>query len=202
MRSIATALVTLALVLTPGSGAVAQEPSPAAEGRRVEFADVGIAITVPPDWEAYPMDVSFLEGPGRPGAVQRGTTFVSASEEEACFAGFSRTPIRGPAGTSRPALTLDEVESTLPASRYVPELANGYETMRVQTAAGEALKATWSQVVQGLERWVVMYVLISDDSQQVRQELVVCYGLVPGEDWLHIVDTLEFLEVTASPPPQ
>ena len=168
------------LVLTLGSGAVAQSPSPDSVGigNRVEVPEMGYAATFPEGWvvESQPSGQAHV---------------VSPDGDTACLP--TGELLDGP--IDDPAAVLDHVAAIFPNfSDDGP--APIIETSEIELPAGRAIRFVLDQalipdsVEEGYARFTTYYILINDFGLL----FFLCWDPErPDDDWLSIAETIEFL---------
>jgi hypothetical protein len=171
-------LLAMLLVLALGSGAVAQEPSPTPERQRFEFAEEGVAIELPAEWEALPYG-----GPGHEAVIAAYQSTLGGTCAVAKWPSFGLGTVN------------DILENVVPTG-YWTGLPGGYDVARVSTAAGDAVRVTYTEVRSDLAAafWNAMYFLpAGHDLYTVQCNVEYDTPTPPEDDWLSIAETFEFL---------
>jgi len=195
------------LVLTLGSGAMAQEPSPPPWfGGRVEMPEHGFAVTVPADWVTFDTAVdavSQLEAASgvldpvvwpADGAELLGVLATAGSEDMQLLSSHATTVDLCWMG-AQPAwdMPIDEVADSMFESYLDDPSARDVEApQRIDLPAGPAyLIRSSDQDDSGVWGPSSMYLLDADPG--VLMTYCSTKDARPEDDWLSIVETIEFL---------
>lgn len=151
--------------------------------QRIVFDDAGLAVTIPADWTPY-------SGPFN-GEGTRPEGFIGAF---AAPVGFEVCMFESLSADGRISLGL--VEAAISDGEPGP-----YTTSRVQTAVGEAIRATSSQPIPFMNTVIGRTVSYTFPWGNAFHR-IECFealddGATSDEDWSHIVETLEFLNEPA-----
>jgi len=173
-------VITTSLVLLAAGGAHAAEELDQRIEIEADVADSVVALTVPTAWELVSPD----EGPGVP--------FAGTIESIFGMASCSVVGVPWP-----PNSTLDFMEEYYRSE----DERDRWDTIdRVQTRSGEALRLAWWEEINGVTYRRASYYLHRSNAGSITQYVLLCHApdigtIVPDDDWLHIAETLEIIEV-------
>ena len=198
------------LVLTLGSGVVAQEPSPEPPpwfGGRVEMPEHGFAVTLPDDWvgidlsvdaasqlevasgfidpDLWPADNAMLPG-GLAAMGSNGMHLLSVHATSADHCLWIAVPVSAmPADVAADGLYKMHIDD--PVSRDVEP------PQAIELPAGPAYLLRQSMWVEPVGMWSRLTSYVLDMGDGVFFAVCTTYDTRPDDDWLSIAETIEFL---------
>lgn len=203
------------LVLTLGSGAVAQEASPGPPpwlGGRVEMPGYGFAVTLPDDWVAF--DTSADAVVQREAVADVLDPDVWSTDDAVWIDGFAElvsddVPLWSAHATStnRCVLGGSDRSSFAEVANYYLEWYLDDPDMRdveprlidVPTGTAYRIRMTYRDGPDSDEWWPMSTYLLDGDGV-VFDVSCWSYDARPDDDWLGIVETFEFLPVEETAP--